>query len=150
MRHTLQNPCSSVSIGGFPSRFFVSISIFLAVTAAGLVLFFFNPAHHSFYPTCPLHQWTGLSCPGCGGLRALHQLSHGHFAAAFQLNALLIVLLPVVGWLALREIILQTSGKNLPSIFLRPVWGWSLLALAIIFTVIRNLPWLEFSWMAAP
>src|SRR3954447_20165 len=61
------------------------------------VLYWFNPAQFGFYPRCALYETTGLLCPGCGSLRAIHQLLHGHLAAAFQLNALLVLGLPFAG-----------------------------------------------------
>jgi hypothetical protein len=132
-----------------PRRFFL-IAALLGAGLIAAVLFSFNPAQHSFYPSCPLHRLTGLSCPGCGGLRALHQLSHGNFATAFQLNPLLVALLPVLGWFGLREVVRQTTGKKLLSLFARAPWGWVLLGITIVFTVVRNLPWPVFAWMAAP
>jgi hypothetical protein len=48
--------------------------LLLALGALGF-LFLFNPATTSFYPACPFFWATGCYCPGCGSLRALHQLS---------------------------------------------------------------------------
>lgn len=42
--------------------------------------------------TCPLLALTGVSCPGCGGLRAVFDLLHGDVAAALSSNALAVVL----------------------------------------------------------
>ena len=47
-----------------------------ALLGLAAVLFFFNPAQSGFYPFCVFHRTTGLLCPGCGSLRALHQLLH--------------------------------------------------------------------------
>lgn len=116
-----------------------ALSLALAV-AAGLVFYFFNPEQSSFYPKCPLYQTTGLLCPGCGSLRALHQLTHGHLLAALRLNPLLVlVLLPVTGWAALRTFVLQVSGRKWPALFLRQEGCWVLLALVVIFGIARNL-----------
>ncbi len=59
-----------------------------AAGAAALVLFCFDPARCAVYPVCTFHQLTGLDCPGCGSLRAMHQLLHGHFLSALHFNAL--------------------------------------------------------------
>lgn len=80
------------------------IAIFLvpALVAVGLVLYFFNPATHSFYPPCPLHALTGLDCPTCGGLRALHLLLHGEFRAAWAMNPFIFGAAPLVGCFLIR------------------------------------------------
>src|SRR5665213_39606 len=103
----------------------------LVLTAAGAVLFVFDPSTAGFFPVCTLHEMTGLQCPGCGGLRAVHQLSHGHLAAAWRLNPLFVALLPVALWLALREVVRAVTGREWPGIVNRPVFGW-LLAVAVI------------------
>jgi hypothetical protein len=112
----------------------------LAVSAAVAVLFVFDPSTAGFYPVCTLHEMTGLQCPACGGLRAVHQLSHGHLAAAWHLNPLLVVLLPVGLWLGLREIVWALTGRQWPGLVLRPVYGWLLVAALVSFGILRNLP----------
>ena len=69
-----------------PQRFVTVRNFAFGVTAvAGLtVLFYANPAADSRFPACPLHYFTGLHCPGCGTLRAIHCLVHGHLLAALQ------------------------------------------------------------------
>jgi hypothetical protein len=118
----------------------------LFVAAAGLavgmgalaVLFFFDPATHGFYPRCAFHELTGLECPGCGTLRALHQLLHGNFLAAWRLNCFVVSLLPVGIWLGFREFLWLATGKKLPGVVTRPVFGWALVAGMIIFGILRN------------
>jgi len=118
----------------------------LAVLGAG-VLFWFDPAHHAFYPVCAFHRVTGLQCPGCGSLRALHQLLHGHFAAAFHFNAVLVCSLPLLGWLALRFAVLKM--RNQPAtINVRPAWLWCALAVMVAFGVLRNLPFPQLARLA--
>ena len=115
---------------------------------AGVVLFFFDPAQYSFYPSCLWHSLTGLACPGCGCLRALHQLLHGHPAAAFQLNSLLILALPVGLWLLARQIFGQGAGKSAVAILSRPLWPWILLGVVALFGVVRNLPFPPFAYLS--
>jgi hypothetical protein len=89
---------------------------------------------------------TGLQCPGCGSLRAIHQLLHGHFAAAFRLNALLMVSLPFVGWFGLRW--LRARMKNSPApIVIRPIWLWCGFGVLVVFGVLRNLPLAQLAWL---
>jgi hypothetical protein len=113
--------------------------VLFGVLAAGgaLVLFFFDPRQYHFYPFCFFHQTTGLLCPGCGALRATHQLLHGHVATAFQFNPMLVVLLPLVGWLGARWIVLRLANKPAP---LRSRWLWLILAAVLVVSLLRNLP----------
>ena len=103
-----------------------------------VTLFLFDPATHGFYPVCALHQTTGLLCPGCGTLRALHQLTHGNFAAAWRFNPLVVALLPVGIWLAARELIWLATARRLPGFVTRPIFGWALMAALVIFGILRN------------
>src|SRR5262245_53996639 len=83
----------------------------LCVLAAFTVLFFFEPGRYSFYPRCLFPQATGLLCPGCGSLRATHQLLHGHVAEAFRLNALLVLAVPVTAWLLIKKFVLSRHNQ---------------------------------------
>lgn len=120
------------------------------------------------YPPCPVPAYTGLACPGCGGLRAAHALAHGDVTAALGANALAVAAAAVLavallGWMgaALRPGPPRpTSGAGL-----RPAGGGALLppgrtpkrtprrrpvppprpgvalfALVAAFTLVRNLP----------
>lgn len=92
------------------------------------VLYFFDPAVNSHYPTCPLHSLTGLDCPTCGGLRAAHLLLHGHLRAAFAMNPLLFFALPVVALFLIRPALA------------RPRWvPWAGLGMLLAYFIWRNL-----------
>lgn len=106
---------------------------------AGLILFFFDPRSYHFYPLCFFHKTTGLLCPGCGALRGLHQLLHGHLAAAFRFNPMLIVSLPFVVWFGARFARQKAAHQPL-SLGLRPGWLWLILAAVLVVSVLRNLP----------
>jgi hypothetical protein len=112
----------------------------VVLTGAVVVLYCFPPGTSRFYPRCVFHEITGLNCPGCGGLRATHQLLHGHLREAFALNPLFFVLMPVLGWYALAEALRATTGRTLSHPFKHPVWLWMLLALVLVFSIARNLP----------
>ncbi len=114
-----------------------------ALAGALALLFWFNPASHSFYPRCMFHAVTGLDCPGCGGLRATHQLLHGKVAEAFRLNPLLVCLLPAGVFLGGRYALARLRGKAVPT---QPparatAAVWVLAAMVVAFGVLRNLPW---------
>lgn len=89
---------------------------------------------------------TGRYCPGCGGLRAVNDLTNGEFAAAASSNLLFVALIPVaivvwIGWL--RS---QWRGDPGP----RDVNPYLLtgvsVAVLIAFAVVRNLSF--GSWLA--
>jgi hypothetical protein len=115
------------------------LAMVTVAAAAGLVLFCFDPRGYHFYPVCYFHRLTGLLCPGCGGLRGLHQLLHGHVAAAFHFNPMLVVLAPFALWLGTR-CGLQWVRNQPVSAGVRPVWLWLALAAALVVSVLRNLP----------
>src|SRR5262245_57309498 len=60
-----------------------------ACAAVAALIYFYDPATSSFYPSCPLRALTGLLCPFCGGLRAAHALLHGRVVEAAALNPFL-------------------------------------------------------------
>jgi len=121
----------------------VAVCLLLAALA-GSVLFCFDPRQYHFYPVCFFHRTTGLLCPGCGALRGLHQLLHGHLAAAFRFNPMLVVSLPFVIWFGARYGLQQ--ARNQPfSLGLRPVWLWLTLAVVLVVSVLRNLPGVPFA-----
>lgn len=104
------------------------------------VLFFFPPAEFSFYPRCLFHSITGWDCPGCGSLRAAHQLLHGNFETAFSLNPLFVTALPVFIFLAAVRFASGDKGKTFTPFLLQSRWLWPLLALAVAFGILRNIP----------
>jgi hypothetical protein len=127
--------------------------------AAGLgILFLFDPARHAFYPRCQFHAMTGLYCPGCGSLRALHQLLHGHIGAALRFNALLVMALPVAMGILVSRVLRMWAGKNSNARQLTgaaadgdvrapvvPIWVWVGFGSLIVFGIVRNLPFDCFS-----
>ena len=110
-----------------------------------LVLFYFEPGKYRFYPFCPLHELTGLNCPACGSLRALHQLSHGNILAAFHFNPLLVVSLPLLGIVLARNLSTRITGSPSWSIEQRPLLWWLILGVVCAFGILRNLPFTPFN-----
>ncbi len=112
------------------------------------LLYFFPPEHYRLYPRCLFYSMTGLQCPGCGGLRAAHKLLHGHLAAAFQLNPLLILLSPVALLLLAAHAVKRITGRDYIRRLRHPFWLWLLLVVALAFAVARNLPFSPFNHFA--
>lgn len=109
-----------------------------ALGVAGLaLLYFFAPEKYAFYPQCPFFVLTGLACPGCGTLRALHELLHGNISTAFDLNPISIALLPILGLLSVAYF---ANPFRTREVLMKPVWLWALLGIGIVFGIVRNLP----------
>ena len=104
--------------------------------ALGLLLFFCDPARVPIYPVCAFHSMTGLQCPGCGSLRAMHELLHGNIAAALRLNAMLVVSLPFLMALAVR--LVRRQWQHQPGPVVRTQWLWLFLVAWLAFGVLRN------------
>jgi hypothetical protein len=87
----------------------------------------------SFFPVCPFRLLTGWNCPGCGGLRMIHDVLHGDFAAAITDNVVLLIGAPLLaGWVVLRR------RARKPPVTL-PAAATVIIAL-LAWTVVRNLP----------
>jgi len=111
----------------------------VALLAALVLLFAFNPSQHAFYPLCVFHRLTGLQCPGCGGLRAVHHLLHGEVITAFRFNQLFVLALPLAGWFTFRRLWRGSRPKPIsPRVQAR--WAWGTLAVLIAFWILRTLP----------
>ena len=113
----------------------------VAALAGAVVLYLFDPAHNALYPRCFFKVATGLDCPGCGGLRATHQLLHGHLREAFRLNPLFIVSIPVVAFLCGRLACEKMLHRKWPRLFSPTTVAWICISAFISFGVLRNLPW---------
>ena len=115
-----------------------------------MIVYFKDPADGD-YPVCVFHQLTGFHCPGCGTLRAIHQLLHGNFLAAIRMNVLAVTLLPVM--LAFIGVNTIAAWRGMTIHWRRPRWvptgwRWWLVALVIGFGILRNVPFLPFSLLA--
>ncbi len=102
-----------------------------------LLLYLFNPATNGLFPPCPFHWLTGLYCPGCGSLRALHSLLHGNIGAALALNPLMVAAIPVLGIILLKPV------------WFRKQWlAWLAFSVLIGYGVARNIPASPFTLLA--
>jgi len=116
--------------------------------AGGIVLRVFDPATSGIFPPCPLHYLTGLYCPGCGSLRAIHQLLHGNLEAAWAMNPLTVLLLPFIAYALATEAIVQIRGRRLTPWILPGFWIQLLCGIIVVFGVVRNLPVYPFNLLA--
>lgn len=107
--------------------------------AGSAVLYSFPPQDYHFYPLCPFYLTTHWLCPGCGGTRALYQLLHLHFAAAWHFNALVSLAAPLfLLWFAYWYYSVMRKGHyagfRMPSLVVVGLY-----AVVVLFAVARNI-----------
>ena len=66
----------------------------VAILAAGIFYYFFDPSASVYAPKCVLREITGYQCPGCGFQRAAHAFLHGRVLEAVSYNLFFIVAIP--------------------------------------------------------
>lgn len=121
-------------------RFALPAAVGAAAVAAATTVAMVDPNEAGHYPTCPFLAVTGLFCPGCGTLRAVHALTHGDLATAVDLNVLTVVMLPVLVW-AWFAWVRYRAGARPAMPALTPTAGYAVAIAVPLFWVARNLPW---------
>ena len=94
----------------------------------------FNPIDYPWMPRCLFKWLTGLSCPGCGLLRAVHAAVHGRLAEAVAYNYWLLLTLPYLLAVIVQQMLPQGTPKNL----LRQLTGHRFV---IAFYIVTYLLW---------
>lgn len=105
-----------------------------------------DPNTSSAFPQCITKQFTGLDCPMCGGLRAVHALATGDLPAAVDHNAVVVVLLPMLAVLWATTL-LRALGHEPPTVRV-PTWApWVAVVVLVVFTVVRNTALPGVAWL---
>ncbi|QOV38985.1 DUF2752 domain-containing protein [Streptomyces ferrugineus] len=123
-----------------PARLAAPAGVLAAVVGAFAYVGAVDPNEPGHYPACPLLQYTGIYCPGCGGLRSAHAVVHGDFPAALQGNALAVAGYALFAVVWTVWVVRAVRGRRPPRIDLGPVHLWTAGTLLLVFTVVRNLP----------
>jgi hypothetical protein len=127
----------------------LTASAVVALAAGGLsVIYLLDPSSSDLYPPCPFLELTGFYCPGCGTLRALHQLTLGHPVAALDLNPLMVLLVPFVAYFLASHAMLAATGRPLRKFFVRSELIWALLGVVLVYWLLRNVPVYPFDLLA--
>ncbi len=102
---------------------FAPLGTVAAITAAAAVR---DPHAPGSWGICPTLAIFGIDCPGCGSLRALHDLTAGNWSEAMGHNVLVAPAVLFIGYASIR----------------RPGARWSLVwtVAFLLFTLLRNLP----------
>ena len=111
----------------------------LLVFAGAAIIGRFDPATTWWLPSCPFYAMTGLLCPLCGSLRALHALLGGSPVLAVHYNPLTAFAVPLAAGAFLYDAVApdrSSATRRLAEIgFSTPV-----LLLVAAFALGRNLP----------
>ena len=119
------------------SNLLIAVSLVLIL---GLFYFSYNPANTQFFPKCPVNYVTGLSCPGCGSQRAIHELLHLNFKQAFAYNPLLIAAIPYTALgIAFNTETLKTRYPKTRKFFYGQRALYVVLVVVILFFILRNI-----------
>jgi hypothetical protein len=118
------------------------------MAAAVVILGVFDPGTSGIFPPCPVRYLTGWYCPGCGSLRAVHQLLHGNLQAALAMNPLTVGLLPFLTYELASHVVWEFRGRPLTRVSLPAAWIRGLAGVIILFGVARNLPMRPFELLA--
>lgn len=107
-----------------------------------------DPYEGGRFPTCPLLALTGLYCPFCGGLRAVHDLAHLDLIGALERNPLVVVGLPfvVLGLIVWGQRAFTGRRIPVPPAVVRTLAGSALIVLLVLFGVLRNVP--GWTWLS--
>lgn len=110
-----------------------------AVLVTSLLLHLRDPHRSGSWGFCPWLVLTGTYCPGCGGLRAVNDLTRGDVAGALSSNLLVVSAIPLVALLWARSVRDRWTGR-VRSAGAHPLAAiLCFVAIALVFTVVRNL-----------
>jgi hypothetical protein len=121
-------------------RDYAKLLLGVVVVAGFLTLLAFkHPTDYRVIPSCPFHTGTGFLCPGCGSMRATHYLVTGHPLTSLRYNPLVLSVLPLLVFSAIRWFCPVFMGRDIPFPRQTGVY-WAVLIVFLVFFIVRNIP----------
>lgn len=128
--------------GGHRGSFFdrvmlatVCLGVFLVIP----MLIYRHPGDYRFIPSCPMKTVSGILCPGCGSVRALHFLLRGEVMMSLRCNVLMI---PMSIWISvlLMKWYRESFLKQTVNIPYETKINYTFVAVFLAFFLLRNIP----------
>ncbi|KAA1417882.1 DUF2752 domain-containing protein [Nocardioides humilatus] len=117
------------------------------LAAATIALHLRDPHDQGSWGVCPTKTLFGVNCPGCGGLRAVNDLTNLQVIDAASSNLLFVVSLPLIAYAFFRWSQGRWTGRSWdPSERATSVSAFTVIAAMAVFAVVRNLAF--GSWLA--
>lgn len=139
------HPTEGLPTGSPVGRMRGPAAVLAGAVVGGIVLHVVDPNQPGHYATCPFLALTGLYCPGCGSLRALHALTGGHIGEALARNPLTVTMVVLLAGMFAAWSVRSWDGR--PRRTVAPAWLiWSLLGVVLAFWVLRNVP--GWTWLS--
>ncbi len=110
------------------------------ILMAAAVLYVLDPREPGNYPVCPFLGVTGYHCPGCGTLRALHQLLYGNPMSALGYNALTVLALPFMAYAFAAGTLRAFRAPAPAPLLINHKLIWGLFFGIVAFWALRNVP----------
>jgi hypothetical protein len=99
---------------------FIGNKIFLTLLLFAALIWIFQLDYRQPNPEfsfCIFHQLTGINCYGCGFIRGVAACMHLDFRAAWHLNPLNLLTIPLIGYLVLHSLFIpQQKKQDAPSV----------------------------------
>ena len=105
-----------------------------------------DPHESGSYGFCPFLAITGHPCPGCGGLRAVNELTHGNVVDALSSNLLAVGLLALLTVAWATWFVRRARGADDRMLVVRDRTLVLVLVVVLAFGAVRNTPW--GAWLA--
>lgn len=120
-------------------RLALPLGVGAATVAATAYVASVDPNQAGHYPLCPTFALAGIYCPGCGMLRATHDLAHGDLAGAMARNPAAPVILGALVAVWVIWMVSRWTGR--PVRWTPAPWTpWVLAVGFVLFTIARNVP----------
>lgn len=115
------------------------------VGAATAYVWAVDPNEPGHYPVCPTYALAGIYCPGCGMLRATHDLTHLDISGAVARNPFAPLILAAL--VVLFVVWARSRWRGRPMSWDPPRWmPWAIAGLFVAVTVARNIP--DWTWLS--